>query len=163
MAARNDFDFDKALKQALDAIDIGPHCSCADITMEVLRLSLPLRWRDARYATGAFGGGVAGSGGPCGAFVAGLVALAMAAGERDEPEGCISELVESAAQTYYDDWMEKFGTSSCAELSGYPSLRDHAVRDEFLATGGADRCTGNFIRFAVEKVLELTSAAPSAP
>jgi hypothetical protein len=159
MSSRNDFDFTSALKETLDAIDIGPHCSCADITMEILRVNLPLRWPTARYAAAGFGGGVGGSGGPCGAFSAGLIAYSLAVGERDEPEGCIAELVEGGAQAYFDEWVARFASISCAQLSGYPSLRAEAVRDEFFNSGGVQRCTDNYIRFAVEKVLEMASAA----
>jgi hypothetical protein len=155
MSSRDDFDFENALRKALDAIDIGPHCSCADITMEILRVNLPLRSPEARYAAAGFGGGVGGSGGPCGAFSAGLIAYAMAVGEREEPKGCIAELVEEGAQRYFDEWMGEFGSISCAQLSGYPSLRAEAVRDEFFNSGGVERCTDKYIRFAAQKILEL--------
>jgi uncharacterized membrane protein len=65
------FDFDAILTEVLSAIDIGPHCSCAEITLAVLERSLPLSIPLARCAAAAFGGGVGGSGGPCGAFAAG--------------------------------------------------------------------------------------------
>jgi C_GCAxxG_C_C family probable redox protein len=157
------FDFESGLKNALEGIDIGPHCSCADITMEILRMNLPLRWGGARHAAACFGGGVAGSGGPCGAFCAGLVALSLAFGERYKPEGCIAELVEASAQSYYDEWIARFGSTSCAELTGYPSLRGEAEREEFFTGGGAQRCTDTHIRFAVEKALQLASPAPTPP
>ncbi len=163
MIIRDDFDFERALKEALDVIDIGPHCSCADITMEILRVNLPLRWSTARYAAAGFGGGVGGSGGPCGAFSAGLIAYALAVGERDQPEGCIAELVEGGAQTYFDDWMARFASISCAQLSGYSSLRAEAVREEFFSSGGVERCTDNYIRFAVERILDLASCAEPGP
>jgi hypothetical protein len=159
MSSRDDFDFEHALKEALDAIDIGPHCSCADITMEILRANLPLRLPTARYAAAGFGGGVGGSGGPCGAFSAGLVAYALAIGERDEPAGCITELVERGAQAYFDDWIARFSSTSCADLSGYPSLRAEAVREEFFGSGGVQRCTDSFIHFAVDRILELAASA----
>jgi hypothetical protein len=158
MSSPDGFDFERALKEALDTIDIGPHCSCADITMEILRVNLPLRWREARYAAAGFGGGVGGSGGPCGAFSAGLIAYSLAVGEREEPEGCIAELVEGGVQAYFDEWMARFASISCAQLSGYPDLRAEAVRDEFFNSGGVERCTGNYIRFAVEKILELADS-----
>jgi C_GCAxxG_C_C family probable redox protein len=161
MTVPDEFDFDKALEKALDLIDIGPHCSCADITMELLRENLPLRWDASRYAASAFGGGIGGSGGPCGAFCAGLIALSLSAGH-DEPAGCIAELVEEPAQRYYDEWIEEYGSILCAELTGYPSLRAESAREAFFAAGGADRCTQRHIRFAVEEVLQMAAARPGS-
>jgi len=158
MAEAEVFDFDEALKGTLDRIDVGPHCSCADITMELLRTHLPLRWSASRYAAAAFGGGVGGSGGPCGAFCAGLVALSLFAA-KDEPIGCTTEMVEEQAAAYYDAWMARHGSCLCADLTGYPSLRDESVREEFFNSGGVDRCTQERIRFAVEKALEIASAS----
>jgi len=152
------FDFDQSLSETLKAIDLGPHCSYADITMEMLRVHLPLPWSASRYAAAAFGGGVGGSGGPCGAFTAALVALSLLAG-RDEPAGCVAENVEKQAQAFYDAWMATHGTFLCSELTGYPSLRDHEVQDEFSAGGKVDECTQQRIQFAVETALRLASQA----
>lgn len=161
MTAPNEFVFDKALKEVLDVIDIGPHCSCADVTMELLRVNLPLPWPQARFAAAGFGGGVGGSAGPCGAFCAGIIALSLYAG-RNEPAGCVAEYVESAAQQFYDAWLLNHGSLMCADLTGYPSLRDKQVRDEFFSSGEADTCAQKRIRFAVEKVLELAATLPAA-
>ena len=157
MTTADDFDFEEALKQTLEVIDIGPHCSCADITMELLRVHLPLKWSQCRYAAAGFGGGVGGSGGPCGAFAAGLIALSLLVA-KDEPAGCTTELVEEQAAAYYDAWIAERGSVLCSALTGYPSLREEATRDEFFNSGGVDRCTQQQIRFAVEKVLEIASA-----
>ncbi|GEM_PF-2180692 len=161
MTSYSDLGFEKALKEVLDRIDVGPHCSCADITMELLRVHLPLPWPQSRYAAAGFGGGVGGSAGPCGAFCAGIVALSLYAA-RDEPVGCAAEAVESAAQKFFDAWVEAQGSYVCGELTGYPSLRDHHVRDEFFASGGVEKCTKERIRFAVEKVLELAPSPGAA-
>jgi C_GCAxxG_C_C family probable redox protein len=155
------FDFDQALAQVLAEIDIGPHCGCADITMELLRVNLPLPWTASRYAAAGFGGGVGGSAGPCGAFCAGIVALSLYAG-REEPPGCIAESVETSAQRFYDEWLADQGSILCADLTGYPSLRDEQARDDFFASGGVQKCTERRIRFAVEKVLELAAAKPTS-
>ncbi len=161
MTEPEQFDFEKALSETLKAIDIGPHCSCADITMELLRVHLPLPWTGARYAAAAFGGGVGGSGGPCGAFTAALVALSLLAG-RGEPAGCVAEHVEGQAQAFYDAWLERHGTFLCSELTGYPSLRSHEVQDEFFSSGKVDECTDQRIRFAVETALKLASEGVSS-
>ncbi len=161
MAGAKHFDFDNALSDALPAIDIGPHCSCADITMELLRIHLPLRWGASRYAAAAFGGGVGGSGGPCGAFSAGLIALSLFAGQ-SEPPGCIAELVEERAQEFYDAWVADQGSIMCCDLTGYPSMRTQEARDEFFAGGGVEECTQKRIRFAVETILALAGPTGSA-
>jgi C_GCAxxG_C_C family probable redox protein len=155
------FDFDRALDDALADIDIGPHCSCADITMELLRVHLPLPWPASRYAGAGFGGGVGGSGGPCGAFCAGVIALSLYAG-REEPRGCVAESVETAAQRFHDDWLLDQGSLLCADLTGRPSLRSEEARDEFFSSGGVETCTQRRIRFAVERVLELAPSVPAS-
>jgi len=157
MARSSEFDFDKALKEVLGVIDVGPHCSCADITMELLRVNLPLPWPAARFAAAGFGGGIGGSGGPCGAFCAGIVALSLYAG-REEPPGCIAELVETAVRSFHDDWLIDQGSLLCADLTGYPSLRDEHVRDECFSSGALEKCTNQRIRFAVEKILGLAAS-----
>jgi C_GCAxxG_C_C family probable redox protein len=154
-------DFDSALQEALDAIDIGPHCSCAEITMEILSAAIPLRTPALRCAAAGFGGGVAGNGSVCGAFAAGLIAFGMVVAERDKPQGCATELIEADVEAYYDQWMDAHHSIYCADLSGYPSLRDQQVKDEFFAGGGPERCTRSYIRFAVEKMLELIAARQS--
>ncbi len=157
-----DFDFETALEEALGRIDKGPHCSCADITMEVLRAALGLQCPVTRHAASAFGGGVGGNGAQCGAFSAGLIAMAIAYAEREEPEGCIADPIGGDVCDYYDAWMEEHGSVLCSELSGYPCLREEAVRQEFFDTGGPERCTSRYIRFAVHKILELTGASRPA-
>jgi C_GCAxxG_C_C family probable redox protein len=154
-----DFDFEEALKRALERIDIGPHCSCADITMEILREHLALQGPAVRHAASGFGGGVGGSGGPCGAFSAGLIALALAYAQKAEPRGCIAEPIEADVQAYWDAWTHAYGSIMCPDLSGYPSLRDEAAREDFAQSGGPDRCTERYIRFAVETVVESAAAS----
>lgn len=149
------FDFDATLTEVLSAIDIGPHCSCAEITLAILERRLPLGGPLARCAAAAFGGGVGGSGGPCGAFAAGLVAMGLFIGERDKPAGCIAETVERPAQLYYDQWMAQFGSIRCPDLSGFPSLKTEEERDAFVAGGGPERCTGRYIKFAAQNTLRL--------
>lgn len=151
------FDFDAALAETLAAVDIGPHCSCAEITAEILRRAIPLESPGLRFAAAGFGGGIGGSGSVCGAFAAGLIALGAAVGERDRPQGCVSEVIMADIQAYYDDWMERHGSICCADLTGFPSLRDETIRDQFYASGGPDECTDECMRFAVRLALEAVT------
>jgi C_GCAxxG_C_C family probable redox protein len=154
-----DFDFDTALAATLAALDIGAHCSCAEITAEMLSRAIPLQRPGMRCAAAGFGGGVMGNGSVCGAFAAGLIALGTVVGERDDPPGCISETIGAAVQAYYDEWVERHGSVYCSDLTGHASLRDDRVRDEFFAGGGPQHCTDNYIRFAVERILATVAVA----
>lgn len=152
-----DFRFDEALQSALAAIDVGPHCSCAEVTLKILADTLPLEDPAARFAAAGFGGGIGGSGGPCGAFAAGLIAMGIFVGERETPEGCIAETIESPAQTYYDAWLDNFGSIMCSDLSGFSNLRSQQDRDTFFSGGGPEKCTNNYIRFAAEQTMRLVA------
>ena len=82
----------------------------------------------------------------------------MVLGEWEEAQGCVGETIASDIQAFYDDWMEKHGSVLCSDLTGFASMRDEQVRDEFLASGGQDRCTQNYIRYAVERTLQVVAA-----
>jgi hypothetical protein len=153
-----DFDFDAALAAALAAIDIGPHCSCAEVTAEILGRAVALRQTRLRCAAAGFGGGVMGNGSVCGAFAAGLIFIGAVIGERDATRGCISDVIGGDVQAYYDDWVQTLGSVYCADLTGHASLRDEKARDQFFAGGGPQRCTENYIRFAVERTLQAVTA-----
>lgn len=152
------FDFEATLAEALAAIDVGPHCSCAEVTAEVLRRAIAMESPVLQFAAAGFGGGLAGSGSICGAFSAGIVAIGMVLGERERSEGCISETIAPVIQAYYDDWIDRHGSVLCSSLTGYASMRDENIRDEFFAGGGQERCTDNYIRFAVERTLQVVNA-----
>ncbi len=123
--------------------------------MEILADALRLDCPRARCAAAGFGGGIGGSGGPCGAFSAGLIAIGMFFGERLQPRGCIAEAVETVVQTYHDDWMEAFGSIMCSRLSGFPELRSDEARDAFFSSGGPETCTNRYIRSATEQTMRL--------
>lgn len=156
--SNNSIDFNAVLADTLAALDVGPHCSCAEITAEILSKALPLEGTSLRFVAAGFGGGIGGNGSLCGAFAAGLMAIGAARATQDGPEGCISELIIDDIQTYYDGWVEAHGSVRCADLSGYPLLRDDANRNEFQSSGGPERCTNNYIRFAVERTLDMVAA-----
>ena len=152
-----DFDFDVALDQALAAIDVGLHCSCAEIVAEVLRVAIPLESTAVRHAAAGFGGGVVGSGSLCGAFSAGLCALGLAHAERENPRGCITEPIAALVHCFHDEWKQEHGSLYCADLTGYPSMREESAREEFWAGSGPQKCTQVYMRFAVEKILDLVA------
>jgi C_GCAxxG_C_C family probable redox protein len=149
------FDFDAAVLKANEALGTHPHCSCAEVTMEILATELGLPGTQAKYGAAGFGGGVAGSGGPCGAFSSGVIALGLYYGDKVQPGTCTSDLIAETIQEYYDAWLERLGSVMCADITGYPEMRAQEVRDEFFDGGGVERCTASCIKFAVEKALEL--------
>jgi C_GCAxxG_C_C family probable redox protein len=148
-------EFQAAVQRVIDGPGSVNHCSCAEVVMELLRERLGLSCRVATTAAAPFGGGVAGSGGPCGAFSAGLIALGIWMGENVRSEGCVSDAVGGASAAYFDLWTERFSSIMCATLTGFPQLRVEAVRDSFFSGGGPQKCTDNYMRFAVETVPEL--------
>ena len=67
-----------------------------------------------RIATG-FGGGIARNGSTCGALAGGILAIGLVLG-RDNPE-MSRDLCYAAADRFYTEFIENFGTSRCRDLT----------------------------------------------
>jgi len=89
-----------------------------------------------RMATG-FGGGIARNGGICGALSGGVMALGLALGRDDAQES--RDPCYPAADQFYNEFGEKFGHSSCRELTGL-DMKNEPDRQRYQEQVHNERC-----------------------
>jgi C_GCAxxG_C_C family probable redox protein len=94
------------------------HC-CSQATLLALQEALGLEDELTLKAASALCGGVAMSGGTCGALSAGVMALGMKQGRGDLKEG-FAPVMEAMVPAYkLVKWFEsEYGTTTCREISG---------------------------------------------
>ena len=107
-----------------------------------------------RMATG-FGGGVARTGGICGAFTGGVLALGLLAG-RDTPDTPVDETYV-LVKRFVAAFEAACGALDCPTLCGC-DLTTEAGRATFRAEGKFEVCQG-FTRTATRLVLEVLAEA----
>ncbi len=135
---------------------------CAETTFIVLKEAFGLADAGDSAAAMALNGGVASSGGICGAITGGALAVGMLAGERFEegPAGHAraKRAARRAVARVMDDFRERFGAVDCVTLLGGPirTLEQHRA---FIDSGiWRDRCMRQ-----VEFVVERLSTLPAEP
>jgi C_GCAxxG_C_C family probable redox protein len=89
-----------------------------------------------RIATG-FGGGVARNGDICGALAGGIMAISLALG-RDKPDQS-RDACYDAADRFYVEFVEAFGSSKCRELTGL-DMKKPAQRQTYQNRINVERC-----------------------
>ena len=89
-----------------------------------------------RIATG-FGGSVARNGDICGALAGGIMAISLALG-RDEPDQS-RDPCYGAADRFYNEFVEAFGSSKCRELTGL-DLKKPEQRETYQNSIHVKRC-----------------------
>jgi C_GCAxxG_C_C family probable redox protein len=103
-----------------------------------------------RMATG-FGGGIARNGGLCGALSGGLMALGLALGRDDGRQS--RDPCYPAADSLYNEFMQRFGHFSCRELTGL-DMKNEPDRKKYADTVHLERCTP-MAAWAARRVMEL--------
>jgi C_GCAxxG_C_C family probable redox protein len=113
-----------------------------------------------RIATG-FGGGIGRNGDVCGALSGGIIAISLALG-RDNGEQS-RDPCYAAADRFYTDFVEKFGSCRCRELTGV-NLKTPEGRTTHLNRIHQERCN-LIVAWAARKVDEIIANArmPDAP
>ena len=103
-----------------------------------------------RMATG-FGGGIARNGGICGALTGGLMALGLALGRDDSQQS--REPCYPAADQFYNEFVERFGHSSCRELTGL-DMKNELDRKQYTDAVHVDRCNP-IVAWSALRVMEM--------
>lgn len=103
---------------------------CAETTLVALQEHFGLPDPGDSSAAMALNGGIAYSGGPCGAITGAALALGRLAGERVADHNEAKRVARRLTRELMVAFEEEFGSSSCRELTGYDLLEDH---DAFLA------------------------------
>ncbi len=127
---------------------------CAETTFIVLKraygLDDPL---DASPAM-ALNGGVAYSGGACGAITGAALAVGMLAERRIDDHRAAKSVARRLVAGLLDEFVARHGTVDCRDLIGY-DLRAPGAHDAFIAGGTwRERCMGQ-IEFAVTRMAAL--------
>lgn len=134
---------------------------CAEVTLIVLQEELGLPEAGDSSAAMALNGGIAYSGGTCGAITGAALAVGRLAA------ACLPDHVEAkrAARTLIQDLMEtfarRFGSTDCRSLTGY-DLRTPEGHHDFIAAGTWRETCMAQIEFALAETLRLLGRAPWA-
>ncbi|MDO9390919.1 MAG: C-GCAxxG-C-C family protein [bacterium] len=103
-----------------------------------------------RMATG-FGGGIARNGGLCGALSGGLMALGLALGRDVAQES--RDPCYPAADQFYNEFVERFGHSTCRELTGL-DMKNEPDRKRYMDVIHQERCNP-MVAWSAGRVMEL--------
>jgi C_GCAxxG_C_C family probable redox protein len=131
---------------------------CAETALVVLQEHFGLPDAGDSSAAMALNGGIAYSGGMCGAITGAALAAGRLAGRLLPDHAQAKREARQATQALIGDFTREFGTSCCRDLSGYDFMepgRHHA----FIAAGEWRRTCLLQIEFAVERMSRLVADA----
>lgn len=122
--------------------------NCAQSTFAALAPRYGLSEADALRTTSAFGGGIARTGGICGALSGVLMALSLKRGVPEtSPE--IKNAIYDSARNLIDAFVETWGSANCAELTGCDPATEEG-RAAAAARNVHDTLCTRFIASAIE-------------
>ena len=131
---------------------------CAETVFIVLKEAYGLPQAGDSAAAMALNGGVAYSGGLCGAVSGAALALGLLAAERIEDHREAKTAARRITARLMDDFATQFGATDCRTLTGV-DLRTESEHREFIESGiWRDRCMRQ-IEFVVGQLAPLADAA----
>jgi C_GCAxxG_C_C family probable redox protein len=122
---------------------------CAETTLVALQEHFRLPDSGDSSAAMALNGGIAYSGGPCGAITGAALALGRLAGERVADHNEAKRVARRLTQDLMGAFEQQFGATGCRDLTGYDMLADH---DAFLASDVWRTSCMEQISYAVDRV-----------
>ncbi len=127
---------------------------CAETTYVVLKGAYGLDDPMDASAAMALNGGVAYSGGACGAITGAALAVGMLADRRIDDHRAAKRVARGLVARLMDDFLAEHGALDCRDLTGY-DLRAPGQHEAFIA-GGAwrERCMRQ-VEFAVTRMAPL--------
>jgi C_GCAxxG_C_C family probable redox protein len=135
-------------------LDDRNYYGCAETTFVVLKEALGLPESEDSAAAMALNGGIAYSGGMCGAISGSAMALGMLAERRLGDHFLAKAAARGLTQRLMDEFVREHGSPNCRDLIGL-DLRAPGQHDAFLAGNlWRDRCMRQ-IEFAVRRVAPL--------
>lgn len=148
-----------ALARARSAfLDDSHRYGCAEATFVALKDRYALPDPDDSAPAMAFNGGIAWSGGPCGAVTGAALAIGMLAARRIVDHARAKRVARGLVAELMDAFVARFGSLACADLVGM-DLRAPGAHDAFLEAGTwRTRCMAQ-IEFVVAWAAPLTEAA----
>jgi C_GCAxxG_C_C family probable redox protein len=107
---------------------------CAETAFVVLKSVYGLDDPTSSSAAMALNGGIAYSGGPCGALTGAALAVGMLAERRLDDHGRAKRVARELVARELDDFVREHGSADCRDLIGF-DLRAEGGHDAFLASG----------------------------
>ena len=147
-------DIDAAAIARACFLDDRNQFGCAETTFIVLKGAYGLDDPMDAYAAMALNGGVAYSGGACGAITGAALAVGMLAERRIDDHRVAKQVARRLIGGLMDDFLAGHGAVDCRDLIGY-DLRAPGQHEAFIAGGiWRDRCMRQ-IKFAVTRMAPL--------
>lgn len=136
----------------------GSEHGCAETTFVVLKDHYGLVDSTDSAAAMALNGGVAYSGGTCGAITGAALALGLMAAVRHADHGTAKRVARGIAAAVLDDFQDNFGAVDCRALTGI-DLRAPGAHAAFIAGGTWRVGCMRQIEFVVRKLAPLGDEA----
>lgn len=131
---------------------------CAETSYMVLKAAFDIDDPMDPSAAVALNGGIAYSGGLCGALTGAALAVGMLAERRIDDHGRAKRVARELVAGTLDAFREEYGAVNCRDLIGY-DLRAPGGHDAFLASGAwRDGCMRQ-IEFVVGRLAALADSA----
>jgi C_GCAxxG_C_C family probable redox protein len=131
---------------------------CAEVALVVLQEHFGLPGAGDSSAAMALNGGIAYSGGICGAVTGAALAAGRLAGCRFPDHAQAKREARQVTQALMADFAREFVTSCCRELSGYDFM-EPGQHQAFIVAGEWRRTCLRQIEFAVERMSRLVADA----
>jgi C_GCAxxG_C_C family probable redox protein len=135
-------------------LDEGGLHGCAETALRVLKEAYGLPDPEDATAAMALNGGIAWSGGTCGAIIGAALAIGMLAGRRIDDHGEAKRVARLLTADLLAAFEAEFGSSSCRELTGADLGTEQGHR-EFLEAGTWRRTCMRQLEMAVERLAPL--------
>ena len=127
---------------------------CAEATFITLKEVFGLPEASDSSAALGLNGGVAYSGGICGALSGAALAIGMLAGQRIDDHKRAKRVARGIIARLMDEFQEAYGSVDCRDLIGQ-DIRDEAEHRSFIESGiWRTRCMGQ-IEFSIKKLAVL--------
>ena len=105
---------------------------CAEVALVALQEHWALPDATDSSAAMAFNGGIAYSGGTCGAISGAAMAVGRLAGQRTTDHREAKRIARLLVQRLREEFREVHGSTDCRDLTGYDMTTDHAA---FISSG----------------------------
>jgi C_GCAxxG_C_C family probable redox protein len=127
---------------------------CAESTFIALKSVYELPDEDVSSQAMAFNGGIAYSGGMCGALTGAAMALGLLAEQRCGDHKLAKSLTRTALLSIRSDFLNTFGSDQCSDLIDY-DISIPSEHDRFIASGDWKINCMRQIEFVVTRLAEL--------
>jgi C_GCAxxG_C_C family probable redox protein len=144
---------DPAVRARQLCLDEETAFGCAEATYAALQEHFGIPDTTNSTEAMALNGGIAYSGGTCGALTGAALALGRLAGIRLTARPLAKHAARALMQDIIADFTEDFGSTQCRDLTGFDLAADH---DEFLASGIWETGCQDQIEFAISRIAPLT-------